>query len=429
MKKSSTAITVLMLGAAIIIAAGCSKKETAQSTARADQKPAAPVELTMWLYSDWAPGGGIGGDFFQKWGDAFVKANPEVSKITMLSKNDNDLKTSILANVGLPDCFTFSETSGKSVVAVIDYLNLKPYYDKEGADYKEGWNQAAITAVADGDQMYCLPFAGFVQIIFRNLTVLEKAGIDPAEGEPTWDVFLEHCAKIKQAGVDPTHKWAGQWRTAGGMLGAEMTLTPGIKDGKTTITAAQLLPSYQYLMKLKPYTNNMSQQDQAAAEAFKTNKLAYKLDGPWSNEGYAASGVKYDIVPLPALKAGGRTGGVRGADAVYGVNGSHNDLVWKWLRYITDYNQLYEFAAALGRPVYNDKVNNAPELQNNIVMKASAPGMNNNPDAAIYFKSGVTWPFAVADPTNDMDAGRLTPQQAAEETIKKINELIEEDQD
>jgi multiple sugar transport system substrate-binding protein len=402
----------------VMIVTGCSKKASP-----ADNQP---VEITMWVYSDWATG--AGGDLFHKWADEFVTANADVSKITFVGKNDADLMTGLMAGVGLPDCFTASFREGKNLVDAIDYLNLKPFFDKQDTDYKNAFDKKALATCVEGDQMYALPFVGYVPLIFRNLTVLQQAGIDPSDGIPTWDDFVAQLAKIKSTGIDPTHSWAGHWFPAGTILGAEESLTIGQSNGKTTVKAEQLIPTLETLLKIKQYANNMGAFDETAAEAFKTNKLGFIVAGPWNSEGYDASGVKYDIVPPPAFKAGGRTGGLRGLDALYAVDTVKNDQVCRWLKYLTDYDRLYEFVTKIGRPVLNEKVMNSPDVQNNPVAKVSAVALQGGIDQTDFFRTRVFWINPITDISMQVVSGQATPQQAANNMINAINALYAEAQ-
>jgi multiple sugar transport system substrate-binding protein len=418
MKNRTGRIVLATMAAVLMMTAltGCSKKNSPVS--------GQPVEITMWVYSDWSTG--IAGDLFRKWADEFVAASPDVSSITLVGKNDADLLTGLMAGVGLPDCFTASFRDGKGYAEAVNYLNLKPYFDNQEADYKNGFDKKALTACIDGDQMYALPFVGYVPLIFRNLTVLRQAGINPDDGIPTWDAFVEQLAKIKSAGIDPTHSWAGHWLSAGTILGAEESLTIGTSNGKTTVKAEQLVPTLEMLLKIKQYANNMGVFDETAAEAFKTNKLGFIVAGPWSSEGYDASGVAYDTVPPPAFKAGGRTGGLRGLDALYGINTAKNDQVFRWLKYLTDYDRLYEFTVKIGRPVLNEKVMSNPEIQENPIARVSAAALQGGIDQTDFFRTTVFWVSPLSDISVQVDTGQVTPRQGAENMINTINALYTE---
>jgi len=48
--------------------------------------------------------------------------------------------------------------------------------------------------------MYCLPYTGFNELLFRNLTVLKQAGIDTSTPPKDWAEWFEQMKKVKAAG-------------------------------------------------------------------------------------------------------------------------------------------------------------------------------------------------------------------------------------
>jgi multiple sugar transport system substrate-binding protein len=180
------------------------------------------------------------------------------------------------------------------------------------------------------------------------------------------------------------------------------------------------------ILKIKQYANNMGAFDETTAEAFKTNKLGFVVDGPWSAEGYDTSGISYDTVPPPAFKAGGRTGGLRGLDALYGIDTAKNDQVFRWLKYLTDYDRLYEFATKIGRPVLNEKVMSSPDVQKNPAAKTSAAALRGGIDQTDFFKTTVFWVSPLSEISVQVETGKATPKQAAENMINTINALYAE---
>jgi multiple sugar transport system substrate-binding protein len=419
--KRMNGFVALMLSVLLLtVLIGCSKKSGSAK---------GPMEITMWVYSDWTSG--KQGELFNRWADEFVAAHPGVNKITMIGKNDNELLTGLMAGVGLPDCFSASFRDGKKYREAIDILDLKPMFNAAEAGYRDGFIQEAISIVQADGGMWALPFMSYIPIVFRNLNVLEKAGINPADGTPDFDVFLEQLQKIKNTGIDGTHSWALDWYTAGAILAGEESLTVGVKDGKTTIKPEQLVPTFEMILKLKPLTNNLKRDDQVAIEAFKTNKLGFIIEGPWNVEGYDASGVRFDIVPVPALYKGGRNGGLRGWDAIYGHDTgdeAKNELVALWLKYITDYERQKEFTSYVGRPVLRNDVMSDPSVQQLEVCKVSAKAQLGGINQMDFFRSNVFWSSTTGDMAVQVNNGKLAPRQAAEQMVDAINNLYAEEQ-
>ena len=426
---------ILVMCTAFSLMAGCGGNSASQTggtnaaeTTSSQGGSDGGIELVFWVYSDWT--GGRQGELFQRWAQEYIDANDNLGKITMIGKNDNELLTGLMAGVGLPDCFSASFRDGKKYYQAIDLLDLMPMYEAAEPEYRDGWMKEAIEVVQIDGGMWALPFMSYIPIIFRNLDVLEAAGIDPAEGTPTFDVFCEQLEKIQAVGIDGTHTWAGDWYTAGAILAGEESLTVGVEDGKTTVKAEQLEATFEMLERLKPLTNSMKRSDEVAIEAFKNNKLGFIIEGPWNIEGYEDSGVSFDIIPVPSLHEGQRNGGMRGWDAVYGRDTGdeeRNELIAGWLKYITDFERQKEFTTYVGRPVLRDDVMNDSAVQENALARISAEAQHGGMNQMDFFRSTVFWPSPIADVSMLMYTQNLSSQEAAETMIEEINALYAEE--
>ncbi len=385
-------------------------------------------DLTFWVYSDWTAGKQA--ELLTKWADEFVAAHDNVASITMLGKNDNELLTGVMAGVGLPDCYSASFRDGLKYYESVNLLDLKPYYDAASADYRDGWIDEAIESVEIDSGMWALPYMSYIPLVFRNLDVLEAAGVDTAKDLSwTWDDFLTQCEAVQAAGYDATHKWSGDWYTAGAILAAETALTPGLENGKTTVTADQLLRTFQTVAAIAPYATSLSYSDDASVEAFKTNKLAFTIEGPWNVEGYDASGVNYDIMPVPALEEGGKNGGMKGWDAVYAVDSgdaTRNELVAEWLMYITNYTNQKEWTSYVGRPVLREDVMSDPDTQTLEVAAVSAVAQLGGMKQMDFFHSNVFWPSAISGISEEVAQGTLSPEDACVKMVDAINAMYVE---
>lgn len=385
-------------------------------------------DLTFWVYSDWTAGKQA--ELLNKWADEFVAAHDNVGSIKMIAKNDNDLLTGVMAGVGLPDCYSASFRDGKKYYESVNLLDLKPYFDAASESYRSGWIQEAIDSVQIDGGMWALPYMSYIPLVFRNLDVLKAAGVDTAKDLGwTWDDFIAQCKTITEAGYDATHKWSGNWYTAGAIMAAEPTLTPGLENGKTTVTADELVHTFQVIKDVTQYATSLNYSDDASVEAFKTNKLAFILEGPWNVEGYDASGVNYDIMPVPALVKGDKNGGMKGWDAVYAIDSgdaTKNELIAEWLMYITDYAQQKAWTSYVGRPVLRADVMNDPETQTLEVASVSAVAQMGGIQQMNFFHSNVFWSSSIADISEEVAQGTLTPEDASVKMVDAINAMYVE---
>ena len=68
-------------------------------------------------------------------------------------------------------------------------------------EYRDQFDADAIASCApEPEKMYCLPYTGFGEIMYRNLTVLEAAGIDTTTPPATWEEWHAQMVKVKEAG-------------------------------------------------------------------------------------------------------------------------------------------------------------------------------------------------------------------------------------
>jgi multiple sugar transport system substrate-binding protein len=406
-------------GSAILTSGGAAKAGDNGST---DGK----YDLVFWVYSDAVLNDQ--GKLFKGWADEFCKENPDVNSITFVGKDDADLLTSLMAGVGLPDMFFASARDCMKYEQAIDLLDLSSIYDDKT---KSGFYANAIDAVTSENGMWAVPFMSYVPIIFRNLDVMKAAGIDASEQLDDWDTFFNECQKVKAAGYDATTSWAnGGYYAPGAVLACDAkNLTVGVKDSKTTVTADQCVRTFQTIQKLESYSNGMSYSDDAAAEAFKTNKLAFLLAGPWNEPDYVQAKVNYDIQLVPPYEKGGWTGGLQGWDFMYGVNtgdAGRNSAIVRWLQKMASYDVQKKFAQVIGRSMLREDVMNDSEVMQTKMLKVLSTGLNNGMMQMEFGHSNVFWASAIGDVAPSVASGKMTPEDGAKAFVDAVNGLYAE---
>ena len=67
--------------------------------------------------------------------------------------------------------------------------------------FRDQFDKDAIASCTPKPEtMYCLPYTGFNELLFRNLTVLKEAGIDASAPSKDWAEWFEQMKKVKAAG-------------------------------------------------------------------------------------------------------------------------------------------------------------------------------------------------------------------------------------
>ena len=383
------------------------------------------IDLVFWVYSDFTMGKSA--EVFEQWVKDFTENDPDVRSIQFVAKNDSELLTGLMAGVGLPDCFSASARDAKKYYEAIDLLNLKEIFDDEA--YASGFYPLAREAFAFNDGVWALPFISYIPLLLRNLDVLESAGVDTTVPYNTMDELYAMMDAVKAKGIGVTHSWAaGGYYCPGAIMALDAdVLTPGIENSETTLKPEQLVRTFETINKLETYSNSMVYNDDVTMEAFQQNNLAFILVGPWNLPSYDASGVRYDITLIPPYEENGRTGGLQGWDLMYGVKSGDEKkdaAVRRWLKYMGEVEQQAQWASEIGRPVLRQDAMNLPEVQENSMLKISAEGLNGGMRQMDFGRSNVFWPSAIRDVALKAASGEYSAQEAADEFINAINDMI-----
>nr|WP_306263401.1 ABC transporter substrate-binding protein [Pararhizobium sp. IMCC3301] len=410
---------------------------TALLTAMGTMVHAAEVELEYWVYSDF--GAGKAGELQKTFIAEFEKANPGV-KINLSAKGDGDLTSGQIAGAAsgtLPDVFMNSTAVGSTLTAAGALKNIKAEWDAMPAEFRDQFNKDLIdVCTPKPDVMYCIPYTGFGSFMYRNLGVLEAAGIDPAEPVQTWDQWIAQMEKIKAAGKtavpDMSLVWFSIVDIYSGLADAS-EWGADFENKKTLLNKEKYAQTLEMLAKMYPFSSGTSLWDQATNDLFASNELAFSLNGPWANPGYEAAAAenpdfKYDWVLVPGPEAG-KQGGVKGYEMIGVAPGDNAGIAFKFAAYVAEKQQMIRWASALGRYNSNDAALGDPSVAGHPLLKitnAAVPyALFNKPP---FFQG--TYPSdywqAMVDNASDVMEGKMTPMEGAEATIEALNEILED---
>ncbi|EHL67492.1 hypothetical protein HMPREF1032_00408 [Subdoligranulum sp. 4_3_54A2FAA] len=436
MKRILSLVLVLVMAAGLAACGGGGASGAGSST------PAEPAgsqgsgegyELTMWLFQDWTVG--TAAEIFNTWADEYIAQHPEVKSITFVGKPDTEIVSGFMAGGSLPDMFAIQFLNGKRIVESANILNLQPYYDAAPEEYKNALNADAMKDLMTNPEGTCwgLPFTANCQLLYRNLTVLEACGVDTSKRPETLDELLEQFAAVQENGYDVLpNLMASDWVTSAFVCG-NPDLKVGWENGETTITAEALEPGYELLKEVGQYSAAYTFLDQAATDAFTSDKLAFTVHGPFLNPNLEAaaqenSNFKYDAIPMPSQVAGGPYSASYGNEWLGVVDSGdqgRNDAAAGFLMYITDTEQMKTFCREMGRPVMNndamDEIANDPESP--WLLSVCNEIVNNCVNQAVPFRCDMMWETGCADSMFGLWDGSLTDAKAAaEDSIAMINE-------
>lgn len=390
-------------------------------------------DLTMWLFQDWTVGRAA--EIWNEWAEGYIARNPAVKSITFVGKPDTEIVSGFLAGGSLPDMFAIQFLNGKRIVSNANILNLQPYYDAADDAWKAAQNPGAMKDLQSNPEgtTWGVPLTANVQLLYRNLAVLEACGIDTSKEPADMNELLEQFEIVKNNGYDVLpNLTANDWITATFVAG-NPELNIGWEDGETTITTDMLVPGYELLKKIGPYSAPYTFLDQAATDAFTGNKLAFTIHGPFLNPNLEAAAAqnadfRYDAIPCPSQVAGGPYCAAYGNEWCGGVDSGdqgRNDAIAGFLMYITEAEQMKTFCRDMGRPVMN------VAAMDEIASAADAPWLltvcnriiNNCVNQAVPFRCDMMWETGCADSMYSLWDGSMDDvAAAAQESIDMINE-------
>ena len=449
MKKRSTLLFAVLLIGAFILSACASPAATPPAAATqappaaATEAPAAssggqaqPVSLEYWAFADYASG--EAGDLQKKFIAEFEAANPGV-KINMSPKNDDELTAGITAAAAsktLPDIYMQSDDMGAQDVQLGALENVYDRWMAEPEAYRKQFNPVMVADMTPIEKtMYGMPYTGYSSFLFRNLTVLKAAGIDPNEKVETWDQWLAQMKKIKDAGYDALPSMALAYNDFVAMyagVGTDAEWGIDWANKKTNLNPDKYAQLVKFLIEAKKYGTEIGNRDQAAQDLFLSNKLAYRISGPWTNVTFAdakkTSNLDYDYVVVPGISAD-NAAGHRGTEFIAIAPTSKNkDMAWKFITYISDEPQMTRWAKLLSR--YNSNTVTLSKVDDTLLQitteGAKSALLVQPPDFVKAYPAGYTQ--AILDNIAAIESGQFTPEDGAKELVTTLNKLISEAQ-
>ena len=394
------------------------------------------VTLEYWVYSDFAQGDALA--LQQEFISEFAAKHPGV-KINIVGKGDADLTAGQVAGAAsgnLPDVFMNGLGTGAQLVEVGALANIHDKWMAMPEDYRSQFNKSAIDNCSPApDKMYCLPYTGYGSLMFRNLTVLEKAGIDTKTPPATWAEWLDQMKKIKEAGMFAIPDQALVFNSIAEMYAVSGDVsTWGIDwdSRKTRIDPKVMTAVLQKFVDMAPLNSGTSRNDQATKDLFITDQLAFHTVGPWVNPTYAEAAkngkLKYDFVLVPGDTAG-KHGGIQNYEIVGVAPGKNFDIAWEFASYITSKEQMARWAKLLSRYNSNAAAMSEPDVAALPLIATSVEAVKYAMDVQPpYLIKAVPacYPSTVVEFVSATADGDYTPEEGAAEMIAELNDCLAE---
>jgi multiple sugar transport system substrate-binding protein len=392
---------------------------------------AEPVTIEFWIFQDFLTGDA--GALIKEFTTEFEKANPDI-KIHLVGKKAPDILSGVVMGAGsgtLPDVISTQYAFAGSLVKAGLIKDVSSEWHAMPSTWQQQFSPWAVKVLTKDGQILGVPFTAYASILYRNLTVLKKAGIDPAAGIKDWADWLAQSKKIKDSGLLASAKyldfpWA-HLNFYGGVKGSQFELSP---DGKSVVMeASNYAAAFEFMKNFQAYSSDVSFADQAATDLFTTNKMAFFVSGPFADPAFAQAkkekGLDYDYILIPGQTAD-RHGAVYGGEFLAVLKTNKADAAWKWASFLADAPQMKRFAAGLGRFVSNEVVLADPGIQKNALLQLTAKAFANAvPESPLMAELPEQFFQPMADNGNLVLLGKETPQQAAKNTIDQMNQALQ----
>jgi multiple sugar transport system substrate-binding protein len=440
MKQSYKVLISMLVLCAFVLSACAPKALPTEAPATEPAKTEAPVVATepqkvtleFWTFSDYATD--VGGDLMKVFIAEFEAAHPGVT-INMTGKGGDELNTGIVTSAAsgtIPDIYMGTTSQGALFVSIKAMANVYDRWMAMPEDYRAQFNSEMIKEVTpEANTMYAMPFTGYATFLYRNLTVLKAAGIDPAQPVNTWDEWLAQMKTLKEKGFLGMGSFYNDWWDFTNIYSGAGTADEwGIDFAtKTTkINPEKYIQTVKFLEAAKAFGTENGDQDQATTDLFLSNKLAFIVTGPWMDPTFKAakdsSGLDYDYVLIPGATPDNK-GGVRGTEFVtISPTSANADLAWEFVTYICDEAQLTRWGQALGRFNSNDaaiaKVTD-PLLA--ITFEAAKSSLFERPPHFTQAYPG-NYYQVLQDNLAQITSGVFTPEEGAADLITQLNATI-----
>lgn len=391
-------------------------------------------ELQYWVFSDFAQGEAL--KMQQEFIAEFEAEHPGVI-ITISGRGDDDLTSGQVAGAAsgtLPDVFMNGLNVGAQLVQVGALSNIYDDWMAMPQEFRDQFDADAVASCSPSpEELYCLPYTGFGEILFRNLTVLEEAGIDPTTPPATWSEWYDQMVQIHESG-----KYAMPDQTQVFNSVASTYAVTGEKDKwgidfdarETLIEVEPMTETMQMFIDMAPLTSGTSRNDQATKDLFISNQLAFHVVGPWVNPTYedaaAESGLKYDFVLVPGATDGDH-GGIKSYEIVGVAPGPNREIAWEFAAYITEKNQMLRWAELLSRYNANAEAMADPAVMDLPLIERSVNAVKHAMDVEPpYFVDAVPncYRSIMTDMAQAVADGEYTAEEGAKELIEELNDCL-----
>ena len=387
-----------------------------------------PTKIVVWTFADWTTG--TQGDEIKRQVAAFEKANPDIT-VELDGKPSTDIIAGLIANGTAPgvDVVT-TQYRASSLVQANVLSDLSGQWNASTPEFRDQFTKSFVNILNKNGKILGVPYTTTASVVYRNLDVLKKGGVDVSAPIKDWQDWLAQMEKVKGSGNYALANQLVGWFQILNFYGGVPGDTFEVKDGTSTLDKGALEKALTFMKATQAYAAPVSAFDQAEIDLFTSNKLAFVISGAWTyptmQAAAKANGLKFDSVPVPGETAAKSGGVYDGEFFAIPVGSEHKDAAWKLIKYMTDAPQAAAFSAVAGRFVANDVALGMPILKNDAFIQQQAKVIRSAINDAPFLEPvPADAPNAFAAGLSDLKQGNKTPAQAAAEIVEQYNSSLQ----
>lgn len=392
-KKIIAALMVCMTAVSILSGCGSSK--------------GADTKLIIWTNMD------VEADTIQKYADEWGAANGYGVEVIHQSPSVQQFAQAINSDDG-PDAVV-----GIPNDQLANYVNAGLTAEVPAELYSDSdFSDAAIQACYVEGARYAVPLSVETTALFYNTELVSEV---PA----TWEELVERAEADGGLQFDATSIYydLGFVRACGGYIFKYENGAYDVTDiGLANDGAIQ---AYNLINDLYSQYNLLSADVTAdiARSNFQNGQTAYYIGGPWDIDGFTSAGTSFAIVEMPTFNGQPFVTPV-GTQVSFVSNKSNNqDKAWEFIMYLIDNGAMGMYEAGDRIPAKLSDQENA-EIQSNENSKTFIAQINNGEPMPTVSEMGQLWSIHTNN-IRSMWTGELTPQEAAENMVRQLEEAVE----
>jgi len=267
---------------------------------------------------------------------------------------------------------------------------LRPFSTAEASDFTAGVLKPAIDNASWDGKLFGAPFWANTQLLWYRKSVVQKAGVDPASSDFTWDKMIDAAVQTNTTVGEQGNRYEGYmvWinalvESAGGHILTDAQKGADAVPAINSDAGRKAADIVSKLAKSPAASASLSTDTEEQSRAlFNGDKGGFLLNWPYvweANNGDAASGAIPKNVPAdmgwakyPAVAPGQESkppfGGIALAIGAYGPN--KNTLAVDAARCITSADNMKQYMLDSGNPAARGSVYDDPDVIKKFPMAA-----------------------------------------------------------